>query len=195
MDTLANIVVFIIESLGTLFLLFVILRFFLQLARADFYNPFSQAIVKVTNPILIPLRRVIPGIFGIDLASVCLAILVQFIIGEAIALVLTHTLFNPLTLLVFAILGTLKVATYILIGCILVMVVTSFVAPHSSHPAILLARQLVDPLTRPIQKFIPPAGGLDFSVFFVGMGIYIVQMVLDGIAASVGLLPILVIGF
>ena len=77
MNPFIDILVYIIETLGSLFLGLVVLRFYLQLVRADFYNPFSQAIVKITNPLLIPIRRVIPGIYGIDVATIVLAILVQ----------------------------------------------------------------------------------------------------------------------
>ncbi len=195
MNTLAEILIFIIESLGTVFLIFVALRFFLQIARADFYNPFSQAIVKVTNPVLIPIRRVIPGLFGIDIASIILALIVQSLIAETIALILYQNLVNPLMILSWALLGTLKLSTYIIIVCIVILVISSFVAPQSRHPAILLAHQLLAPLMSPVQKLIPPVGGLDFSVFFIGMAVYIVQMVLDAFASSLSLHPQLIIGY
>jgi YGGT family. len=73
MNQWAEILVHIIRTLASLYMLFVVLRFLLQMARADFYNQFSQAIVKVTNPLLMPLRKIIPGLWGIDLASLVLA--------------------------------------------------------------------------------------------------------------------------
>lgn len=195
MGTLADILIYIIDTLGTLFLVFVLLRFFLQLARADFYNPFSQAIVKITNPVLTPLRRIIPGVFGIDIAAIILALLVQMIMGELIALILTQGFINPAPLFVWAILGTLNVVTYIGFVCILVMVISSFVAPHSSHPAILLVQQLMEPVIRPVRNIIPAVGGLDFSVMFVGMGLVITQKLLHAAALATQLLPQVVIGF
>ena len=195
MNTLAEILIFIIESLGTVFLIFVALRFFLQLARADFYNPFSQAVVKVTNPLLIPIRRIIPGLFGIDIASIVLALLVQAIIAEVLAMIIVQEFVNPLIILSWALVGTLKLSTYIILVCIIVVVISSFVAPQSHHPAILLAHQLLSPLMRPVQKLIPPAGGLDFSVFFIGMALYVVQIILDAFANSLNLLPQLIIGY
>lgn len=195
MNAAADILTFIIESIGGLFLLFIVLRFFLQLARADFYNPFSQAIVKITNPVLIPLRRIIPGLFGIDIASIILALLVQVIITETSALILFQTIISPLTAIVWAILGTLKLTTYVIFVCILIMVVTSFIAPHSNHPAIVLANQLMVPFTRPLQRILPPMGGLDLSVFFVGIGLIVTQKILDAFAQSAGLAPQLVIGY
>ena len=196
MNTLLEIIVLIIESLATIYLLFVLLRFLLQLTRADFYNPLSQAVVRVTNPLLIPLRKIIPGIFGIDLASVVLAIIVQALTGELIYLVLTlGKLLNPIPLIAWGLIGSLMVITYIYLGCILVVVVSSFIAPFSSQPFIVLARQLVEPIMHPIQRVIPSFGGLDFSVFFIGIGIIIIQKILTAIAISLGAIPRLVIGF
>lgn len=195
MSTFFEILAYIVETLGGLFLVFVILRFLLQLARADYYNPISQSVQKITNPLLIPIRRVIPGIFGIDFAAIILALAVQMTVGEIIYFLLTQQFINPVQLLIWAIIGTLNVVTYIGLGCILVLVITSFVAPHSRHPAIMLVHQLIDPVLIPIRKIIPAVGGLDFSVMFVGMGIFIVQKVLLAVAQTTGLLPPLIIGF
>jgi len=195
MNTLTEILVFIADTLIGLYLLFVILRFLLQTARADFYNPFSQAVVKITNPVLIPLRKIIPGLLGIDLASIVLAIVVQIIFGELISLILYQEFFNPAQLAIWGILGILMYTSYIYFVCILVMVVTSFVAPYSTHPILMLVRQLTDPLVKPVQKIIPPMGGLDFSVMFVGMGIFIAQKIIYAVAASTGLQPAFVLGF
>ncbi len=195
MNTIQEILAFIMESLGTLFLLFVILRFFLQLARADFYNPFSQAVVKITNPVLIPLRRIIPGVFGIDIASIVLALLVQILIGELIYFAYTLSLMNPLNLLIWGVIGTLKVVTYMAFVCLIVLVITSFIAPYSTHPALMLIRQLLEPVLSPMRRIIPPVGGLDFSVMFVFMGLVIVQKLVDAVAVSTRLNPLLIVGY
>ena len=195
MNPLTDILTFIITTLGSLFLIFVVLRFLLQLARADFYNPFSQSVVKITNPVLVPIRKVIPGIFGIDIASIVLALIVQLIVTELNCLILFKGIINPLTALAWGLVATMNVATWVYIVCIIIVVISSFVAPHSHHPLIVLAHQLISPVLRPIQKLIPPAGGLDFSVLFVGMGIYIVQIILYYIAAMLQLNTALVISF
>lgn len=195
MNPFVEIGIYVVHTLGSVFLLFVILRFLLQLARADFYNPFSQTVVKVTNPVLLPIRKAVPGFFGIDLASVVLALIVQLLIGELTALIGHHQFVNPGYLLILGALGTLKLTTYIVYVCLIVMVITSFVAPYSTHPALMLVRQLMEPLVRPVQKVIPPMGGLDFSVLFVFMGVTIVQKLLDATVYSVGLVRGLIIGY
>ncbi|WP_086929573.1 YggT family protein [Agarilytica rhodophyticola] len=199
MNLLSEILLYITETLGALYLVAIILRFFLQLARADFYNPFSQTLVKVTNPALIPIRRVIPGVLGIDAAAIVLALLVQVILGEANYFIVYQSFFNPLSAILFGILGILKITTYLVFATIIILVISSFLAPHSSHPVIMLARQLLEPLMAPIQRLLPPMGGLDFSVLFIGMGNVILQKVLDATAWGMNLhnppLTFLVIGY
>lgn len=200
MNVFSEIMVFVIETLGSLYLGAVILRLFLQLCRADFYNPISQAIVKVTNPLLIPLRRVVPGVFGIDIASIVLALALQVIFGELNYFVVFQELYNPASALLFALLGTLKIISYLIFAAIIILVISSFVAPYSTHPGIVLARQLLEPLMRPLQRMLPPMGGLDLSVLFIGMGNTIAQKLLDATANSIGLfssspLSFLVIGY
>ncbi len=200
MNVVSEILIYVIETLGGLYIGAVVLRFFLQLCRADFYNPISQTIVKVTNPLLIPLRRIVPGVFGIDIASIMLALFLQLIIGELNYFIAFQQLANPGSALLFGVLGTLKLCTYFVFAAIIILVISSFVAPFSSHPVIVLSRQLMDPLMRPIQQFLPPMGGLDLSVLFIGIGNRVLQMLLDAGAYGVGLHPsspltLLVIGY
>lgn len=195
MTVFSEILIYIVDTVGLLFLLFVILRFLLQLARADFYNPISQATQKITNPLLMPIRKIIPGLFGIDLASIILAVLVQIAVGMLIGFILVQQILNPLQVAFAGILGILVITSYIGIGCILILVVSSFVAPYSSHPIIMLVRQLTEPLLAPIRKIIPPIGGLDFSVMALGMGIYIAQMLIYAAAGSLALPFKVVLGF
>ena len=104
MSGLNGAAIFVIQTLGSLYLLIVLLRFILQLVRANFYNPLCQFIVKATQPLLKPLRRVIPSVFGLDMSSLVLAILVQMVIF-AVVLTLSYMSFNILGLLLWAIIG------------------------------------------------------------------------------------------
>ena len=87
MSGFAEALIYIVQTLGSLYLLIVLLRFILQLVRADFYNPLSQFTVKATQPLLKPLRRIIPGFGGLDLASLALAILVQLVLMVLVILI------------------------------------------------------------------------------------------------------------
>lgn len=185
MQTLIDILVFLINVLGSLYLSVILLRFLLQMARADFYNPVSQMLVKVTNPLLLPLRRIIPGLWGIDLASLVLAILFHWLVMQLAVLVSGGPFIPPHLMIVWALFSiSLNIITlYIVAGFLLF--ITSFLAPHSRHPVIILVHQLLEPLMAPIRRFIPPAGGLDFSLFFVGIFLMVLRMAMIGMGNSI----------
>ncbi len=185
MNTLAQIGILIVQTLGGLYLLIVLLRFLLQVARADFYNPMSQFIVKATNPLLLPLRRVIPGLFGIDLACLLLALAVEFLTVFLCILFATGFI-NPLLVLAWSVIGLLSFVIYIFYVCMIVMIVLSFIAPHTRHPAALLVMQLVRPICAPFQRLIPPLGGFDISPIFVFLLLNIARILVESGAARVG---------
>ncbi|HWV15318.1 MAG TPA: YggT family protein [Cellvibrio sp.] len=175
MQTLAEIAVFIISSLGSVYLTFVVLRFLLQLFRADYYNPISKVVVKVTNPLLIPLRKVVPGFFGIDFAGIVLALLVQALILQVILFILGFGFLNPLTLLAWAFLGVLGLVFAIYYWGLLIVIIASWVAPYSSQPALSLLREIIEPVMAPFRKIIPPMGGLDLSPMVVIMVLHVLK--------------------
>jgi len=182
MNTVIQILYFLINLFGSLYLSAILLRFLLQAARADFYNPISQFLVKITNPVLLPLRRIIPGLWGVDLASLVLAILFHWLVMQILILVTgAGGLIAPHLMIVWALIGiTLNIITlYLFAG--FVLFITSFLAPYSRHPAIVLVHQLLEPLLAPVRRFIPSAGGLDFSLFFVGIFLVVMRMMVIGI--------------
>lgn len=186
MNTMLDIVIFLIRVFGSIYLSVILLRFLLQTARADFYNPISQLLVRITNPILIPLRKVIPGFWGIDLASIVFAILFHWLVLQIIVLISMGGVVSPLRMIPWSMIGiTLNIIT-IYLFCGFIIFITSFLAPYSSHPVLVLIRQLMEPLMAPIRRFIPPTGGLDFSLFFVGIFLIIMRMVVMGIGQSIG---------
>ncbi len=171
-----NPVVFLIQVIFGAYILVVMLRFLLQLVKADFYNPISQFIVKVTSPVLIYLRRVIPGLGGIDLASV-----VFMWVLKAIELTLIISLAGlPASFMVFAwaIPDLIKLAFDVFIFSILIQVVMSWVNPGAYNPATALISYLTEPIMRPMRRIIPPIGGLDLSPMAAMIGLYLMQMLL-----------------
>ena len=132
MSGLNGAAIFVIQTLGSLYLLIVLLRFILQLVRANFYNPLCQFIVKATQPLLKPLRRVIPSLFGLDMSSLVLAIIVQMVIF-AVVLTLSYMSFNVFGLLLWAIIGVtalfLKVFFF---AMIMVIAAVNVVLPWST---------------------------------------------------------------
>lgn len=193
-----NILHLIVYSLMSLFLVIVILRFLLQLVRADFYNPVSQAIVKITMPLLKPLRKFIPSVLGIDTASVVLIILVQLIATSLLAMILGlwGILLNPLPLILWGLVGALTIISSIFFWCMIISIIGSFIAPMSHHPLLTLANQIINPLAAPIRKLIPPLGGvLDISPIIILLGLKIVDMLIIRLAIFVGVNPQVVLGY
>lgn len=195
MQTLAQIAIYIISSLGSVYLTFVILRFLLQLFRADYYNPISKSIAKMTNPLLLPLRKVIPGFFGVDFAGIVLALLVQAVVIQVICLIAGLGMLNPLALLSWSFLGVLGLVFTIYYWGILVIIIASWVAPNSSHPALTLLRDITEPIMAPIRKMLPSMGGLDLSPMIVIMILHVLKnYLMPALAQAVGLPGGLVFG-
>lgn len=194
-----NILHLIAYSLLSLFLLIVVLRFLLQLVRADFYNPISQALVKITMPLLRPLRKVIPSILGIDTASVVLILLVQFIASAILCLIvgLTGLIALPHILLAWGFVGALTIVANVFFWCMIISIIGSFIAPMSHHPLLALANQIIDPLCAPIRKVLPPLGGvIDISPIIVLLGLQIVEKILiRELAIWLQLNPQVVLGY
>ncbi|MFI8609601.1 YggT family protein [Pseudomonas sp. NPDC077649] len=185
--------IYIIQTLGSLYLLIVLLRFILQLVRADFYNPLSQFIVKATQPLLTPLRRVIPGIAGLDLASLVLAILVQLLL---MLVTLTLMGYNAggflLQLLVWSVIGVTSLFLKVFFFALIISVILSWVAPGSYNPGAQLVNQICEPVLAPFRKLLPNLGGLDISPIFAFIAINLVdRFVIGNLAAMTGLPPML----
>ena len=154
--------IFVIQTLGSLYLLVVLLRFILQVVRANFYNPLCQFIVRATQPLLKPLRRVIPSMFGLDMSSLVLAVLLQMALF-AIILMLSYIPFNLIGLPAWALIGIFALVLKVFFFAMIISVILSWVAPDSRSPAAELVKQISEPLLAPLRRIIPSLGGLDIS--------------------------------
>lgn len=188
-QSLATVGIYLVETLFTLYILTILLRFLLQTVRADFYNPISQAIVKITDPALKPLRRIIPGLGGIDLASLFLALIVQTAAICLIALLLGGQIPNLLLVMGWSLVGILSMVLNIYFFAIIVVIILSWVAPNSHNPAAVLIYQITEPVMRRARKIIPPIGGLDISPIFIFIGINILKILVIGNLAAALALP------
>jgi YggT family protein len=194
MTPLTQVGLLVINTLVGLYLLLVVMRFLLQLVRADFYNPISQFIVKATNLPLIPMRKVIPGFGGIDIASLVLALLVQ---ATAIVLIL---LLNgvqppPLQVPIWAAIGIMSLLLKVYFWGLLITVIASWVAPNSYNPVLILINQILEPAMKPIRKILPDMGGIDISPIIMFLLIQVLEiMVVKGLAQASGMPAGLVMG-
>ena len=179
--------VYVLQTLGSLYLMLILLRFVLQLVRANFYNPLCQFIVKATQPLLKPLRRIIPSMFGLDMSSLVLAILVQMVIF-AVVLMLSYIPFTVLGLFLWAIIGVLKLFLNVFFYALIISVILSWVAPGSSSPGAELVNQITEPALAPFRRFLPSMGGLDISPILAFMVIQLFQsFVIPPLAMSVNM--------
>ena len=166
--------IFIIQTLGSLYLLIVLMRFILQLVRANFYNPLCQFVVKATQPLLKPLRRVVPSMFGLDMSSLVLALLLQILLFVVILMLNGYQAFTVL-LLPWGLIGIFSLFLKIIFWSMIISVILSWVAPDSRSPGAELVAQITEPVLAPFRRLIPNLGGLDISPIFAFIAIQLLQ--------------------
>lgn len=174
---LTNPGVFLVQTLLGLYAAVVLVRFLLQWARADFYNPVSQFVVKVTTPLLRPLRRLIPGYAGMDLSALVLAWLVKTLELFILALLLAPRS-NPLGALFWALPELLNLTINIFIFTVFVRVILSWINPDPYNPVAGVLYSVTEPIMRPARRLLPPIGGMDLSPILVTIGLILLQMLL-----------------
>ncbi|VVN00909.1 hypothetical protein PS645_03286 [Pseudomonas fluorescens] len=181
--------VYVLQTLGSLYLLIVLLRFVLQLVRANFYNPLCQFIVKATQPLLKPLRRIIPSMFGLDMSSLVLAILVQLAL-MALTLLLTYgTTGNPLQLFIWSLIGVTALFLKIFFFALIISVILSWVAPGSHNPGAELVNDICEPALAPFRKIVPNLGGLDISPILAFLVLKLIDMLVINNLAAMTMMP------
>tara|TARA_B100002052_G_scaffold170553_1_gene155275 strand:+ start:1086 stop:1685 length:600 start_codon:yes stop_codon:yes gene_type:complete len=161
----------IFNTIAGLYLLFVVARFLLQLAKADFYNPISQAVFRATDPVVRIFRSFIPGYKGIDFSSLILAFIVQFIAISVTILLYGGAIPSVGFIITWSFIGVLNFIIlfyyYALIASIVMSFVMMFSGNMNPHPMLLLVWQITEPIMAPFRRVIPPMGGLDFSPIFI----------------------------
>ncbi|EHZ9103558.1 osmotic shock tolerance protein YggT [Escherichia coli] len=181
-----NTLTFLLSTVIELYTMVLLLRIWMQWAHYDFYNPFSQFVVKVTQPIIGPLRRVIPAMGPIDSASLLVAYILSFI--KAIVLFKVVT-FLPI-IWIAGLLILLKTIGLLIFWVLLVMAIMSWVSQGRS-PIEYVLIQLADPLLRPIRRLLPAMGGIDFSPMILVLLLYVINMGVAEVLQATGnmLLP------
>ena len=170
---------FLIDTLFNLYLMVVLLRLWLQSARADFYNPLSQLVVKATNPLLVPMRRLIPSIGKLDTASLVLALLVAT--GKVITMqLLLSGAVDASTTSFGAVAVLIKEAFSLLFWVVVIRAILSWFS-QGRNPMEHLLHQLTEPLLNPIRRVIPPVGGLDLSVLVLLLGLQFLEILVQNV--------------
>ncbi|WP_416307607.1 YggT family protein [Neptunicella sp. SCSIO 80796] len=175
---------FLIDTIFNLYLMVVILRIWLQLARADFYNPFSQFVVKATHPIIGPMRKLLPSMGNIDTASIILALLVAGLKITIVGLMAGASIINPLGIFIGAILVVIKEAFQLIFYILIIRAIMSWVS-QGYNPFEALLAQLTEPMLAPIRRIIPPIGGLDLSILFLIIALQFAQILLGDLFGAI----------
>jgi YggT family protein len=155
--------VYLVDSLFTIYLYVLILRFAMQIARADFRNQIAHAVMTVTNPIIMPLRRIFPPIGKVDTASVIAIILVAAISIGAVTLIASGQLLDPLTWVRFTALMLLASFIKFYMGAIIIYAILGWVVPAGYSPPMALLASICEPVLAPFRRIIPPLSGIDLS--------------------------------
>lgn len=172
---LANPATFLVQVIFGLYALIVILRFLLQVLRADFYNPLSQFVVKLTSPLLTPLRRIIPSAGGLDLSSLLLAWVVKALELFLVLWVGGRGLHVAAPLLL-AIPELLTLVINIFLFSTIILAILSWFSPPGYNPATALLSSLTEPLLQPVRRLLPPVSGMDFSPMVLIIGLILLKM-------------------
>lgn len=171
----SNPLIFLVNTLFSLYILVVMLRFLLQWLRADFFNPISQFIVRLTQPVLKPMRRVIPGMGGIDVSSLVLVVALQVAL-LALLMLIAHGMVDPLYVVLRTPIELLDLLFNIYIFGIIIQAVLSWVSPDQYNPLQTLLYSLTEPVVRPFRQVIPLVGGIDLSPLAAIIMLQVVRM-------------------
>ncbi|MDF3019457.1 MAG: hypothetical protein K0Q92_760 [Steroidobacteraceae bacterium] len=161
-----NALYFLVDTLLTLYLYVLILRFIMQLTRADFRNQVAHAVLIATNPIVMPLRKIFPPVGKVDSASVLAIILMAAITVGALTFIRAGVVLDPISWLVATALLLVRSFIMFFMGAIFIYALLSWVVPAGYNPVMALLGTIVEPVLRPFRRLIPPIGALDLSALW-----------------------------
>ncbi|MCF6322805.1 MAG: YggT family protein [Gammaproteobacteria bacterium] len=181
----SNPALYLIDAVFGLYLIAVMLRFLLQLVRASFHNPVCQFLVKITNPPLVPLRRIIPGFKGIDIASLFLLFAIQMA-SILFKLLIIGKSFSIIVIIPVAVADLLSLALNVFMVAILIQVVLSWVGQGIHNPITTTIYSLTEPVLRPVRRLIPPIAGMDLSPLVALLSIPLIKMLVISPISNLG---------
>ena len=179
-SNVVNAFVFIIDTLAQLYLFVLLLRLWLPWLGADFRNPIAQAILKLTSPVVVPVRRIVPPIGKLDTATVLVAFIIQYLVYVVLLMISGYSagfIAIAVTALINLILLSLRLFTF----AIIVRVILSWIAPAGYNPALAIIHTLTEKILRPFRRVIPPMGGLDLSPLFAIIALIAMTIVVAGL--------------
>ena len=162
---------FLLDTLVQTYAALLLLRFHLNWLRAPMRNPPGELVMLLTNLLVLPVRRLVPRAWGLDLATLLLAFGVEMIYLGA-TLYLHHSIISVLPLVLWVLVKLVKISIYLLMGALFIEALLSWTNPDNSLMALL--RSMTRPFLKPFQRLVPPAGGFDFSFLILFYLLYII---------------------
>jgi len=172
---------FLVDSLFSIYIMVLMLRVILQWTRADFYNPLSQFVVKITNPLVVPLRRIIPGFGGLDIATLLLIFLLTCLKLYLVILIngIPFMSISLVSVILTSIKDMIDLVLNIFLFAILIQAILSWVNPDPYNPVMGILNTVTAPVLRPFRRLIPPIGGIDISPMIAMIAIIFIQKLLQ----------------
>lgn len=183
------IIAMILKTAFSIVIISMVARFLAQMARADFYNPLAQTIVKITDPFLKPLRRIVPAIGGLDTASIIGLLLLQIILAMLlIALAGYNPIANLAQITVWAIIAVAAIILTVIQWSMIIVAVSSFILMGQYNPFIAFITQMIEPFVGPFRRLNLQIGMLDLSFLLAIMVLIIIKdvVLIQGVAQYVG---------
>jgi YggT family protein len=178
-SNIAAALVFIVNALTSLYLLLLLLRFWLPWLRADFRNPLAQGILKLTSPVIVPLRRIVPSFGRLDTATILFAFTVQYL-SLLLILFLMGARASSSAIAISAIAKLVLLSLNLFMFAIFIRIILSWISPGQHNPATAIITTLTEPILRPVRRLIPAMGGFDISPIFVIIGLGALSRLLMG---------------
>jgi len=182
---------FLITIIFDLYIMVVAVRFLMQATRANYYNPLAQTVVKLTNPILIPLRRIVPGFMGQDIAALVLCLLLiiaKMMVFKMLMLGQVNVAGYPVSSSALSLLGMVTLAPIdllhlffnVFIYSLVILAIMSWISPMGQNPAAEVLSDITRPVIEPVRRWIKPIGGMDFSLLVALVLLQMLKIILIG---------------
>jgi YggT family protein len=169
---------YLVDALLTIYLYVLILRFVMQLVRADFRNQIAHAVLIVTNPLIMPLRKILPPVGKVDTSSVIAILIVAALIVAAAPLILQGVALDPITWIRWTLLLIARSFITFYTVAIIIYVILGWVLPPGYSPPMALLASVCEPVLAPVRRLIPPIGGIDFSPLWVSLAFGVILRLL-----------------
>ncbi len=179
-SNISSAIVFVINALTSLYLLVLLLRFWMPWLRADFRNPLAQGILRLTSPLVIPVRRILPSFGRLDTATVLVAFVIQYLTVLLLLFILGQSA-NIAAIALTSLVKLVVLSINLFVYAIFIRIILSWIAQGGYNPATAIITTLTEPVLRPFRRVIPPMGGFDISPIFAIILLLAATIVINGL--------------